>query len=111
MAQFESKRREFETDGVRVVFVAAEKPDGVWKPGKYFEKHPISFPFLLDADRSVTKVYGLHHRFGHDAINIARPATLVIDRAAVVRYIYRGEGQHDRAAIEQVLEAAKKFKD
>jgi len=91
------------------MFVAAEKGEGFFKPAKFLEKHPISFPFLLDEDRSVTKAYGLYHRFGRDAINIAHPASLVIDRQRVLRYIYRGDNQADRAPIEQVLEAVKKI--
>ena len=88
-----------------MAFLAAEKRDGVWKPGKFLEKHPIASLFLLDEDRVVTKAYGLHHVLGADAINIAHPATLVIDRDGVVRYIYRGDNQLDRAPIDEVLEA------
>lgn len=93
------------------MYVAAEKGEGFFKPGKFLEKNPISFPFLLDEDRAVTKAYGLYHRFGHDAINVAHPASLVVDRQRVLRYIYRGDNQADRAPIEQVLEAAKKISD
>lgn len=88
-----------------MAFVAAEKRDGVWKPGKFLEKHPISSAFLLDEDRAVTRLYGLHHAFGADAVNIAHPATLVIDREGVVRYLYRGKNQNDRAALDKVLRA------
>lgn len=88
-----------------MAFAAAEKRDGVWKPGKFLEKHPISFPFLLDEDRAVTKTYGLHHALGTDAVNIAHPATFVIDRGRVVRYLYRGDNQNDRAALDEVLKA------
>ena len=88
-----------------MAFVAAEKRDGVWKPGKFLEKHPISFPFLLDEDRAVTKLYGLHHAFGADALNIAHPATFVIDRGGVARYLYRGDNQNDRAPLDEVLKA------
>ena len=63
----------------------------------------MSFPFLLDEDRAVTKAYGLYHRLGKDAINIAHPATLVIDSGGTVRYIYRGENQTDRAPLEKVF--------
>ena len=74
--------------------MAAEKRDGVWKPGKFLEKHPISSVFLLDEDRTVTKAYGLHHALATDALNIAHPATLVIcrnsDGGGIVRYVYRG---------------------
>ena len=107
MAQFESRKQEIEAAGAQLAFIAAEKRDGVWKPGKFLGKHPISFPFLLDEDRAVTKAYGLHHAFGADALNIAHPATLVIDRTVVVRYLYRGANQHDRAPIEEVLKAAR----
>lgn len=96
---------EIKATGAQLAFIAAEKRDGVWKPGKFLEKHPILTPFLLDEDRAATKAYGLHHALGTDAINIAHPATLVIDRGGVVRYIYRGENQHDRAPLDEVLGA------
>ena len=106
MAQFESQKQRIEGAGAQLAYVAAEQRDGVWKPGKFLEKHPISFPFLLDDDRTVTKAYGLHHAVGTDALNIAHPATLVIDRGGMVRYIYRGDNQHDRAPLNEVLKAA-----
>jgi len=87
------------------VYIAAQKRDGLWKPGKYLDEHPSVFPFLLDEDRAVTKAYGLYHALGHDAIRIAHPATLVLDRSGLVRYIYRGENQMDRAPVEEVLAA------
>ena len=90
------------------MFVAAEKREGMFKPAKFLEKHPVSLPFLLDEDRAVTKAYGLYHRLGKDAFNIAHPATVIIDSGGTVRYIYRGENQTDRAPIEQVMEAVRK---
>jgi peroxiredoxin len=109
MAQFEPLKPEIQSAGVQVAFVAAEKRDGIWKPGKFLEKHPISFPFLLDEDRVATRLYGLHHAFGADALNIAHPATFVIDREGTVRFIYRGDNQNDRAPLETVLQAAKEI--
>ena len=96
---------EVEAAGAQVAFVAAEKRDGVWKPGKFLEKHPISASFLLDEDRVATKAYGLQHTLGVDAVNIAHPATLVIDREGLIGYLYRGDNQNDRAPIEDVLKA------
>jgi peroxiredoxin len=109
MAQFEPEKKELEEAGINVVFIAAEKRDGMFKPEKFLEKHPISFPFLLDEDRTVTKAYGLYHRLAMDAINIAHPATLVIDGGGTVRYIYRGDSQTDRAPLEKVLEAVRRL--
>src|ERR1700693_2846441 len=102
MTQLESRRAEIEEAGAELAFLAAEKRDGVWKPGKYLEKHPIASVFLLDEDRAVTKAYGLHHALATDALNIAHPATLIIDQGGqihgsqdhgVVRYIYCGDNQ------------------
>ncbi len=117
MTQFESRRPEIEAAGAQLVFIAAEKRDGVWKPEKFLEKHPISGVFLLDEDRAVTKAYGLHHAWGTDALNIAHPATLVIGRdvighdhdgGGIVRYIYRGANQLDRAPLDDVIQALRK---
>jgi len=110
MAQFESRKKEIEAVGGQVAFLAAEKRDGVWKPGKFLEKHPVSWPFFLDEDRAVTRAYGLRHAFGHDAINIAHPATLVIDRQGVIRYLYRGDNQNDRAPLDEVIREAERLR-
>lgn len=109
MAQFESKKNDVEAASAQLVYIAAEKRDGVWKPDRYLEKHPISFSFLLDEDRAVTKAYGLHHLLATDAVNIAHPATLVIDRTGTIRYIYRGDGQLDRAPLNDVLNVLKEL--
>ncbi len=109
MARGESIKDEIAQAGAELAFIAAEKRNGVFKPAKFLEKHPVSFPFLLDEDRVVTKAYGLYHRIGMDALNIAHPATLVIDCARSIRYIYRGDNQHDRAPLEEVMRAVKKL--
>jgi peroxiredoxin len=109
MAQVESIKDEIAQVGAELTFIAAEKRDGVFKPSKFLEKNPVSFPFLLDEDRVVTKSYGLFHLIGMDALNIAHPATLVIDRERNVRYIYRGDNQHDRAPLAEVMAAVKKI--
>jgi peroxiredoxin len=111
MTQLESRKPEIEAAGAQLAFLAAEKRDGIWKPEKFLEKHPVSGVFLLDEDRAVTKAYGLYHAMGTDALNIAHPATLVIgrdhDRGAIVRYIYRGANQLDRAPLDEVLQVLK----
>ncbi len=110
MAQFEPRKNAIAKLGAQVVFIAAEKRDGFFKPVGFLKKKPVSFPFLLDENREVTKVYGLYHRLGKDAINIAHPATLVIDGGGVLRFIYCGEGQLDRTPLEPVFEVLKKLK-
>jgi peroxiredoxin len=104
MAQLEPHRQQLESMGAGLVYIAAEKREGLWKPEKYLRENPVAFPFLLDEDRTVTKAYGLYHALSHEAFRIAHPATLAVNRAGMVRYIYRGDNQMDRAPMEEVLE-------
>src|SRR6476620_5904696 len=78
MAQLEPMKTEIEQAGAHLVYIAAEMGEGVWKPAKFLQSHPVAYPFLLDEDRSVTKAYGLYHRLGVDAINIAHPGSLAV---------------------------------
>jgi len=88
---------------MRLVYIAAEKREGMFKPEEFLQKNPVSFPFLLDEDRSVTKKYGVYNRLSLEAINIARPATFVVAHEGIVKYIHVGSVQTDRADIEEVV--------
>ncbi len=109
MAQLEPLKQQIEQLGAKLVHIAAEKRRGVWNPAKYLNEHPVSFPFLLDEDRAVTKAYGLYHAFGPDAFRIAHPATLIVDHSGTVRYIYLGKNQTDHAPTDEILDAVRKF--
>ena len=109
MTQFESRLPEIAAAGAQLTFIAAEKRDGLWKPGTFLAKHPIASPFLLDEERTATRDYGLHHAFGVDAINIAHPATFIIDHDRWIGYIYRGDNQNDRAPLDEVIEALQRI--
>jgi peroxiredoxin len=50
----------------------------------------------------VLKAYGVWHRIGVDALNIARPALFLIDPAGLIRYSYIGESQQDFPTGEDV---------
>ena len=41
---------------------------------------------------------------GMDALNIAHPATFVIDRQGTIRLIYVGMDQHDRMPAQAIIE-------
>ena len=110
MAQFEPHREEIEGAG-SLLYIAAEKRGGLFKPEKYLAKHPVSFPFLLDEDRAVTKAYGIYHRFGKDAINIARPATFIADHRGLLRFVHVSSDQYDRADVSSVMQQLQSAKD
>ena len=107
MAQFEPVQDQLATLGASLVYVAAEKRTGMFHPEKYFAGHPISFPFLLDEDRRVTKAYGVYHAIGLDALNIAHPATFVIGSTGNIRMIYVGIDQRDRMPVQAILEVVR----
>ena len=106
MAQMEGCQEQLRKLGLNLVYIAAEKRNGIFHPEKYLQEHPVSYPFLLDEDRMVTKAYGVYHWLAKDAINIARPATFLVDRNGIARWIYVGESQTDRAPLEHLFEAA-----
>ncbi len=102
MARFEPRKAELEEVG-QVIFIAAQKRGGVFNPESFLQKHPVSFPYLLDEDREVTKAFGVYKALGVDSINIARPASFVIDQQGVVTFIYVGMNQMDRIPVEMLL--------
>jgi peroxiredoxin len=107
MAQMESYRDQIQKLGLGLVYVAAEKRAGIFRPEKYLQEHPVSYPFLLDEDRMVTKAYGVYQFLAKDAINIARPASFLVDREGIARWIHVGQSQTDRAPVEPLLDAAR----
>lgn len=109
MAQLEPRKAEIEATGASLLYIAAEKRGGMFKPEKYLKEHPVSFPFLLDEDRRVTKAYGIYHRIGVDAFNIARPATFVVEPSGTIRYAFVGGNQHERSPVADFLEAARRI--
>src|SRR3954471_21734843 len=109
MAQFEPFKERIEKIG-SLIYVAAEKRGGMFKPEKFLVEHPVSFPFLLDEDRKVTKQFGIYQRLGLDAINIARPSTFVLDARGIIRFLHVGSTQFDRAPVDQVVAALEEAK-
>jgi peroxiredoxin len=77
---------------VTTVAIVAQKPDALQK---YLEEHPLPFRVLIDQSRTVIKAYGVWHRFGLDAWNMARPALFLIarDRSIVRSFVSRRQDQ------------------
>ena len=75
----------------------------------YVEKNGITFPLLVDKTREVIKSYGVYHWLSLEAYNIARPATFVIDRTGIIRYMYIGSHQFDLVQQSEILECLKEI--
>lgn len=70
----------------------------------YAQRNNITYPLLVDKARQVIKNYGVYHWLSLEAYNIARPATFIIDKFGIIRYMYIGSHQFDLANQTEVLE-------
>jgi peroxiredoxin len=105
MTQFESTNNEFIRRNAGVVFIAAQKIDGLFKGKEHVQKRKYPFPVLFDETREVTRAYGVHHAFGIDAYNIARRATFVVGGEGKICWIAVSPQQREAPPIENVLSA------
>ena len=63
------------------------------KVKRYVEDQGLPFEILIDDSRDVVKAYGVWHRVGFDAWNIAKPSVFLIDGAGVIRYVFVADFQ------------------
>jgi peroxiredoxin len=71
----------------------------------YIEETGLPFDILIDERRDVSRAYGVWHRIGIDALNIARPAVFLIDRDATIRYSFIGDSQREYPTQGEILAA------
>ena len=74
------------------VAIVAQKSDAV---SAFLERNPLPFRVLIDESRDVLRAYGVWHRIGVDAWNIARPALFLIahDGSIVRSFIAKRQDQ------------------
>jgi glutaredoxin-dependent peroxiredoxin len=88
---------------VQVTAIVAQHPDAV---RRYIEETGLAFDILIDAHRDVLRAYGVWHRIGLDAWNIARPAVFLIDRDGSIRYSFIGDHQREFPSQDELLSIA-----
>jgi len=74
------------------------------KVKRYIEDTGLPFDVLIDDSRETVKAYGVWHRVGFDAWNIARPALFLIDRGGVIRYVFVADFQTEFPEHEVIVE-------
>lgn len=74
------------------------------KVKRYIEDTGLPFDILIDDTRDTVKAYGVWHRVGFDAWNIARPSLFLIDRAGVIRYVFVADYQAEFPEHEVILQ-------
>ena len=105
MTQLESYYDEFTKRGAGLVVIAAQKIEGMFRGKKHIQEHDYPFPVLFDEERNVTRAYGVYHRLGVDAFNIAHPATFVVGPDGIVSWIAISPNQAERPETEDILNA------
>ena len=70
---------------------------------QFVEEHQVDYPVLVDDGRVTAKAYGVWHRLGLDAINIARPALFVVGGGSIIRSIYVAESQGEFPSHGDIL--------
>jgi peroxiredoxin len=88
---------EFKARGIQVIGLLAQSRDAV---RRYIEDTGLPFDVLIDERRDVVRAYGVWHRIGVDAWNIARPAAFLIDtdQTILASWIGDHQGQFPTAA-------------
>jgi len=69
---------------------------------RYVEDTGLPFNILVDESRDVMKAYGVWHRLGLDAWNIARPALFLIDSSSHIHYSFVGDSQEEFPSPEEI---------
>jgi peroxiredoxin len=86
---------------VQVVGIVAQRAEAV---RRYVEDSGLPFNILIDEAREVAKAYGVWHRVGLDAWNIAKPALFLIDRDGAIRYSFVARSQDEFPSHDHILE-------
>lgn len=85
-----------------MVAVVAQKSENV---RRYIEETGLPFNILIDESRDVLRQYGVWHRVGLDAWNIARPALFLIEPDGRITYSFVADRQHEFPSHEEIVRA------
>lgn len=72
---------------------------------RYIEDTGLPFDVLIDERRDVMRAYGVWHRIGIDAWNIARPAAFLIDTDQKILASWVGDNQRQFPSSAELLHA------
>ena len=103
VSQLRDGHPELERQRAHLAVLVCQDPETV---RAHFERQPVPFPIVLDAERKAARAFGVYRRIGFDAINIARSSTFVIDGEGFVRHRFLSTFQWQRMPIDDLLRSA-----
>ncbi len=87
---------------------AVSSTDATDRLAGYAKVRGLSFPLLSDRTLTVTNRYGLLNRSNG---TMADPATIVIDRTGIVRFVRVDVDFRQRPSAQEILDAVRKLKN
>lgn len=72
---------------------------------RYIEETGLPFDILIDERRDMARAYGVYHRIGLTAWNIARPAVFLVDQDARISYSFIGDDQREYPSQQEIVAA------
>jgi peroxiredoxin len=70
----------------------------------------LPFPLLVDEERTAARAFGVYKLLGLDGVNIARPASFLVDAQGQIAWAYVGRDKTDRPDDGRLLEAIARLK-
>jgi peroxiredoxin len=101
-AELAQNAAEYKRLGAQLAIVVAQQSNTV---KRYVEESGLPLDILIDESRDVLKAYGVWHKLGLDAWNIARPALFFIDRDGSIRYSFVSESQGEFPSRDEIVSA------
>ena len=96
---------EFRRHRVETAVILAQRAASVQRYIDSMGGRRLPLELLVDESREVTKAYGVWHRIGLDAWNIARPAVFLIEKDRSISYSFIGQSQREFPSLEEILRA------
>lgn len=90
----ERLHQKFGKQGLRVVGIAALNPEAA-EMKRFMQDHATTYPVVVDRKQSVARKFGI----------AAHPATVIVDRKGVVRFVHTGFLKGDEVTLETSVKA------
>ncbi len=101
-------KQRIEELGGNLLIVSCEDPGSA---GSYLDAGTCPFSLLVDPAFEASRAFCVFQKFSWGAVNVARPASFIIDRCGFLRYCHTGSSPVDAAPLEELLGSLRSLRD
>ena len=94
--------------GGNLLIVSCEDPGSA---GSYLDAGTCPFSLLADPAFEASQVFCVFQKFSWGAVNVAQPASFIIDRCGFLRYCHTGSSPLDAAPLDELLGSLRSLRD